>query len=229
MEENETPVALLRVEGLCVDLPGEDGAARRAVDGADVALEPGCVYDLVGRSGSGKSTLLRACARMVAVASGEVFLEGRSWRSFDAPSWRACVCLVPQKPVLVAGNVRDNLLLPWRLAVRRGAAAPSDDEMAEALAAADMADVGLDRDASRLSGGQSARVALVRCLLTRPRVLLMDEVDAALDERSSRAVSAMTASLAAEGACALRVRHRAPDGLARATFLMEEGRVVSHG
>lgn len=222
--EGAGPV-LLRATGLCVDLPGEKGP-RRAVDEATFELEAGAVYDLVGRSGSGKSTLIRACARMVGLSGGVLELEGRDACAVDPCTWRTAVCLVPQKPALVAGTVRDNLLLPWRFGVRKGLPVPDEGRMADLLADALLGDVGLDRDTDRLSGGQAARVALLRCLLCDLKVLLLDEVDAALDDESARAVGVLIARAAQRGAAVLRVRHRSADGLAQRTFEMDGGRMV---
>ena len=148
------------------------------------------MYDLVGPSGSGKSTLLRVCARTLARDGGELFLDGAPSSSFEPVQWRRRVCLVPQQPALVGGTVRDNLLLPWTLSVNAGSAPPADGDLERLLEAADLHDVELGRNAAQLSGGQAARVALLRAFATRPRVLLLDEVDAALDDESARAVAA---------------------------------------
>lgn len=217
---------LLRVQGVSVDLRRE-GELHRVVDAATFSFEAGEVVDLLGASGSGKSTLLRACARMVARAEGELFLCGRPASDFSPREWRAQVCLVPQKPALVPGSVRDNLLAPWALTVRKGVERPTDERMCELLAAAGLDDVSLARDVSQLSGGQAARVALARVFLARPRVMLMDEVDAALDAESSAAVSVLTQRFAHEGGACLRIRHREPDGLASFALSMVDGRLSS--
>lgn len=215
-------VALFECKNITVSLPRE-GSPVRIVGNASFALEAGQVYDLVGPSGSGKSTLLCACARMAKVDAGDLYLEGTPASGFSPAAWRAAVCLVPQKAVLVPGTVRDNLLLPWSLAVRKGALQPKDARLRECLDAANMADVELSRDASQLSGGQVARVALLRAFVTEPRVLLLDEVDAALDAETSAAVSALTRALVGPAMTCLRIRHRAPDGLAAATFELRGG------
>ena len=74
-----------------------------------------------------------------------------------------------------------------------------------------------------LSGGQAARVALLRAFATRPRVLLLDEVDAALDDESARAVGRLTKSLVDDRMACLRIRHRAADGVACGTFSLRDG------
>jgi len=107
----------------------------------------------------------------------------------------------------VAGTIRENLLLPWTFAVRRGESAPDDGAMSDGLARLGV-EAALDRSADRLSVGQIARVALLRTLLTSPRVLLLDEPDAALDDASAGAVAAMTVEFAQRDNAVVRVRHR---------------------
>ncbi len=187
-------------------------------------LHEGAIYDLVGPSGSGKSTLLRICALMMEKRGGELFLDGRESAAFAPTAWRRQVCLVPQTSALVPGSIRDNLMLPWKLKVHAGESRPTDDFLQGLLDDAELADVELDRDVSQLSGGQTARVALLRVFATRPRVLLLDEVDAALDDESAHAVGRLTDRLVDTGLTCLRIRHRAADGYAKGVFtLSKEG------
>lgn len=214
---------LFEVQGLTVAYEGADGAAARLAD-ISFCLEAGRIYDLTGPSGAGKSMLLRACARMMPIERGRLLLDGAESSGFTCQEWRRRVCLVPQRASLVPGTIRDNLLLPWTLKVNRDRPAPSDAELEELLAAAAL-DAGLDRDAAKLSGGQAARVALVRAFATRPAVLLLDEVDAALDDASAQAVGDLTASLADTRTTCLRIRHRPPDGRASTIYHLEAGRL----
>jgi putative ABC transport system ATP-binding protein len=213
--------SLLSASALVAVLPGDSGDVR-VLDGVSIALAPGEIIDIVGPSGSGKTTLLRALARLLPDATGALALDGISAETVSASKWRAAVALLPQKPAIVGGTVRDNLLLPWTLKVRRGVPQP-DTTALEAAVDSVRLDVALDRDASRLSVGQSARVALLRVLLTRPRVLLLDEPDAALDEASAAAVGELTVRFAAEGGGVVRVRHHVADGLATRRLHLEGG------
>lgn len=204
-------------------LPSEEGAgAAVLLRHVGFVLEAGLIYDLTGPSGAGKSMLLRACALMMERQAGELLLDGRPSGSFSPQQWRSRVALVPQRASLVPGTVGENLRLPWTLKVHAAEPAPSDADLSRLLERAAL-DVPLDRDAARLSGGQAARVALLRTFATRPAVLLLDEVDAALDDESARAVGALTAAMAAEGAACLRIRHRASDGFASGTFALSNG------
>lgn len=191
------------------------------------SLEGGRIYDLTGPSGSGKSTLLNACALMVPRTDGGMWLDGESFEGMKPNEWRRQVCLVPQSASLVPGSVRDNLLFPWTLKVNAGSPHPTDEELAELLKKAALDGVELDHSAAQLSGGQQARVALLRAFVTRPRVLLLDEVEAALDDESATAVSRLTRCMLAQDTACLRIRHRADDGYAHGTFTLADG-VISY-
>ena len=215
-------MSLFRAEHIALSYR-RGGEAVPLLRDASFSLEAGAICDLVGPSGAGKSTLLRACSLMLGRDSGELYLDGRPSSAFKPTEWRRQVCLVPQQASLVAGTVRDNLVLPWKLKVNAEMSSPSDDELACLLEAADLSEVGLARDVSRLSGGQAARVALLRAFATRPHVLLLDEVDAALDDDSALAVGRLTRSLVDERTACLRIRHRASDGFASGTFTLADG------
>ncbi len=134
-------------------------------------LEAGSISDLIGPSGNGKSMLFRALALMMERQGGTLLLEGRPDTSFSPCEWRRNVCLVPQQVALISGTVRDNLLLPWSFKVNAGRIPPNDAELNKILEVA-LLDFDLDHDAAKLSGGQAARIALIRSLITRPKVLL---------------------------------------------------------
>ena len=186
------------------------------------------MYNLTGPSGSGKSTLLNACALMLPRSGGTLALEGVPVDRFKPTEWRRRVCLVPQAASLVPGTVRDNLLFPWTLKVNAGSPKPDDDVLNEMLSLAMLDGVTLDHAAAQLSGGQLARVALLRAFATRPTVLLLDEVEAALDEESAVAVSRLTRAMLAAGAACLRIRHRAEDGYAYGVFTLADGKMTYH-
>jgi putative ABC transport system ATP-binding protein len=198
------------------------------LDSISLNLEAGTVTDVIGPSGSGKTTLLRALARLLPDASGALLLDGVSAETIPGPAWRTAVALLPQKPAIVEGCVRDNLLRPWMLKVRHGHTPPGEAAMRAALDSVAL-DVALDRDAARLSVGQQARVALVRTLLTQPRVLLLDEPDAALDEVSAAAVSVLTREFAENGGAVVRVRHHLSDDIAHRRLRLSGGALADTG
>lgn len=184
------------------------------LDAVSLTLAAGEIVDVRGPSGAGKTTLLRACARLLPHASGTLSLSGRLATEFSPVQWRRHVTLLPQVTSLLPGTVRDNLLIPWKLKVRAYDDMPSEHVLEGAMAEVGLAEVALDRDASQLSVGQAARLALLRVALTSPEVLLLDEPDANLDDDTTAQVTAIIERFASGGGAVLRVRHQRDDGSA---------------
>ena len=196
------------------------GGERTVFENLSFAVERGEIVDLVGPSGSGKSSLLTACARLNPHAHGTFALEGKGSGEFTPQQWRRDVAYLPQKPILTGKNVAEAIRLPWTLAIRgKGGKAEQllpDERIRTTLDAMGCEDIDLERAPHDLSGGQTARVALARTLLTDPKVLLADEVDAGLD----------MADAATRGMAIIRIRHRPPDGRATRTLTLDKGRLT---
>lgn len=215
--------SLLRAQDLGLTLEGDAGRPVRVLDAVELEIQAATFTDVVGPSGAGKTMLLRALARLLPAAEGTLTLEGRPATDFAPQEWRTLVALLPQTASMQPGTVRENLLLPWTLKIRHGVAPPDEAELRDALVRVGLGDVALDRDADRLSVGQAARIALLRVLLTRPRVLLLDEPDAALDEASTEQVANAVLAFVHDGGAAVRVRHRTSDGLASRRLRLHGG------
>lgn len=157
--------------------------------GVSLTVRAGEVVALTAPSGAGKSTLLRACVRLVALDGGSVTLDGVDVATLDPRVLRRRVGLVAQRPVMLPGRVADNLAY--------GLDAPAD--LDGALAAAGLSPDFADRDASRLSGGEQARVGIARALTRRPEVLLLDEPTAGLDAPLAESIGEHVRELAAAG------------------------------
>ncbi len=146
---------------------------------------------LVGRSGCGKSTILQLVMRFYEISGGSATLDEREFRDLNVNHLRRQVGYVGQLPTLFNGTVRQNILL--------GSPNPSsDDELVAACEAAhchkfimDLSD-GYDTDVgpggSLLSGGQKQRIAIARAIIRNPKILLLDEATAALDNESQKLV-----------------------------------------
>ena len=208
--------------------PADD--ERTVFENLSFAVERGEIVDLVGPSGSGKSSLLTACARLNPHAHGTFALEGKGSGEFTPQQWRRDVADLPQKPILTGKNVAEAIRLPWTLAIRgKGGKAEQllpDERIRTTLDAMGCEDIDLERAPHDLSGGQTARVALARTLLTDPKVLLADEVDAGLDDDNAAKVATIMADAATRGMAIIRIRHRPPDGRATRTLTLDKGRLT---
>lgn len=143
-----------------------------ALHGVDMTIRDGDFLSLLGPSGCGKSTALRLIAGLSTPTSGQIEWPGASSRSD--------IGFVFQEPTLMPwASVFDNVWLPLRLrGISRAQAQPSVMEMLERVHLAGFADA-VPRE---LSGGMKMRVSIARAMVTKPRLLLMDEPFAALDE-----------------------------------------------
>ncbi|MFY1676969.1 ATP-binding cassette domain-containing protein [Streptomyces sp. WMMC905] len=214
----------LRLSGVTFDYGGEP-----VLKGVDLTVSAGETLALVGVSGAGKSTCAHLMARFWDPSAGAVLLlpaEGDpvDVRDVDDAELRRAVALVGQEAPLFHGTLAENLRL---------GAPEADDELLAATARL----CGVDRVApmdapvgergATLSGGQRARVALARALAVRPRVLVLDESTAHLDNTSDAQVAA---ALRGEDRATVVIAHR-PATIRRAdrVAVLEAGRVVEQG
>lgn len=149
----------------------------------NINIEPGERVAIIGSIGSGKSTLLRVMGRIFQPHAGQISIDGVDATQVDPADWRAAVGYVGQDCRLFYGTLRYNVTI--------GSPSATTEEF---LRVARM--TGLDRIAAKhplgydmpvgemgngLSGGQKQLVALARCLLLRPKILLMDEPTSSMD------------------------------------------------
>jgi len=186
---------------------------------------------ILGRIGSGKSTLLRVMARLYQPVKGQISADGLDVNQIDPADWRKAVGFVGQDARLFYGTLRENVMI--------GRPDATANELLRVLNL-----TGLDQVAARhpsginltvgeagegLSGGQRQLVSLARTLLTRPKVLLMDEPTSAMDSMTENQFLAHLRR-ASEGHTLIVVTHR-PSILALVDriIVVEEGKVVADG
>jgi putative ABC transport system ATP-binding protein len=176
---------ILSIENLSKTHPGKGNDPLFSAVTAELE-EPGIIA-LLGASGQGKSTLLRILAMLDRQDEGEIRLHNKPVSEWKPQVWRTRVCYVAQQAVMLPGTVEDNLRTVSDL---HGSA--FDRPLAEQLMAqAGLAAIDWGKTASDLSGGEKQRVALVRSLLLRPDILLLDEITASLDMHSRQAIEGL--------------------------------------
>ena len=193
-----------------------------------LAVEQGDYVIVNGPSGSGKSSLLRLLNRLQDPSSGRLLVDGCTVVDRDVTSLRRRFGFVQQTPVMVSGNVRTNLLLPFSYGIAAGSPPPADELLRERMGAFLLA-IDLDDDAQPLSVGERQRLSLIRALLTNPQVMLCDEPTSALDPESRALVEARLADLCvSEGKTIVLVTHHDTEADAPTTrrLRLGEGRLL---
>jgi branched-chain amino acid transport system ATP-binding protein len=192
----------------------------------DLAVKPGTIAALLGPNGAGKTTLLRAATGILRTRQGTVRVAGADvTRAAPRDRLRAGLCLIPEgRGVFPNLTVRENLLLqrpPW-------AKEESIDRVLDTFPA--LRDR-LGQRAGRLSGGQQQMVALGRCLLASPSVVLLDEVSMGLAPRIIDEIFAALRTLAARGTTLLIVEQYVSRALelADSVHLLDRGRLTFSG
>ncbi|MFC4537025.1 ABC transporter ATP-binding protein [Sphaerisporangium dianthi] len=227
VEVIERPRGHLRFEGAGFGFPGGERPVLR-----DIWLEvqPGETVAIVGATGSGKTTLTALVPRLADVTAGRVTIDGRDIRELTLPALRSVVATAFEEPTLFSMSVRENLTL--------GRGEASEEELREALGIAQAGfaydlpwglDTRIGEQGMSLSGGQRQRLALARAVLSRPRILVLDDTLSALDTETEALVERALRGVLAD-ATGLVVAHRASTVLlADKVALLRDGTITHVG
>jgi branched-chain amino acid transport system ATP-binding protein len=198
----------------------------RAVRGVDLDVAAGEIVALIGANGAGKTTIVRAIAGLLPF-KGEISFDGRRLKPDAAEhNVRAGIALVPEgRGILGRMTVQDNLLMGLHARRDRSAAAADLERMLERFPILRERAGGL---AGLLSGGEQQMLAIARALLSRPRLLLLDEPSLGLAPKMIQSVFALITALRQEGVTILLVEQKARQTLkvADRAYLLETGRVA---
>ncbi len=224
---NTTP--LVQMDNVCKSF-----GTIEVLKGASLSVDEGQVVCIIGPSGSGKSTLLRCMNALVPINSGSIrvgdFQVDKLSRERDLIALRQQVSMVFQQYNLFPHkNVLDNVAMAPIKVLRQN----RDEVRERARNILEQVQLAHKADAfpGQLSGGQQQRVAIARALAMQPRVILFDEVTAALDPEMVSEVLAVIKQLAQDGMTCILVTHemRFAEEVADHVFFTDKGVIVESG
>ena len=201
-----------------------------ALGGVSLEVAAGEVVAVVGANGAGKTTLVNAVARVLNVASGAIRLDGADMtRRGPQEMCEAGVALIPEgRRLFTSMTVQENLEIGAYRPAARGSMAAGLDEIYGMFPV-----LGQRRRqvAGTLSGGQQQMVAIGRALMSRPRLLLVDEPSLGLSPKIVDEVFGTIAAIHARGLAILLIEQSVSRALsvAQRAYVMELGRIVLTG
>ncbi|WP_209686452.1 ABC transporter ATP-binding protein [Lactobacillus colini] len=169
----------------------------------NLKINQGDWITLIGPSGSGKSTILKLIANLISPSRGTIFYQDKDISSIAPAVYRRQVSYCFQQPTLFGKTVEDNLTFPFELRKQE----VDSQKIRQMLSLVDLDASYLTKKKSELSGGEKQRVALIRNLLFKPKILLLDEVTAGLDEDSKHIVNKLISSYFKRNVTILEVTH----------------------
>ena len=180
IEEKRTPANAVDFNHVSLTY---SGAGAPSLTDIDLHVKTGQTIGIIGGTGSGKTSVVNLIPRFYDATQGNVLVFGKPVKEQDMESLRSQIAVVPQKAVLFAGTIRENM--KW------GKEDATDEEIMEALTIAQAAEVvqkkegGLyafvEQCGKNLSGGQRQRLTIARALVRKPRILILDDSASALD------------------------------------------------
>jgi len=217
--------ALLSVDGL-----GVRYGAVAAVRGVDLEVRQGEVVAIVGPNGAGKTSLLAAIAGIVKPVSGAITFAGESLAHVPLEDVvRRGIALVPEgRHIFATLTVQENLLLG---ATVRDDAGEVRSEMARLFEQFPILEARSGQPAGQLSGGEQQQLAIARALLSRPRLLMLDEPSLGLAPAIIDQVYGLLRSIHADGVTILLVEQNAERSfsIADRAYVMNGGGVTLQG
>ena len=198
-------MALLEVEHITVRFGG-----RTAVDDVSISVDPACITGLIGPNGAGKTTLFNVITGLQRPGRGRVVLDGRDVTR-RPPHRRAQAGLArtfQRLELFTSLSVRDNIRVAGDIRNAAGIGGRTD-AAAEAERVIQLTGLGdvADREVSELPTGRARVVEVARALLTRPKVLLLDEPASGQTEHETEAFGHLLRRLAADGLAVCLVEH----------------------
>jgi ATP-binding cassette subfamily B protein len=207
------------------------GTRELVLKNINMEVNSGEKIALVGESGSGKTTLVKLLLKLYTSDKGEILIDDNNIKDINLETLRDKIAYVPQETFLFSGTIRENLEL--------GAKNVSFEDMIEASKFAKAHDfinklplryeTRLEENGTNLSGGQRQRLSIVRAILKKPDILILDEATSNLDSITEKAIEE-TLEKTTENIITFIIAHRLSTIMrCDRIFVMEEGEIIESG
>mgnify|MGYP002741017199 FL=1 len=159
------------------------GGGEESLTDIDFTVKKGQTIGIIGGTGSGKTSVVNLIPRLYDATRGTVYVDGQDVKTYDPKQLRSKVGIVPQKAVLFAGTIRENLL--WGNENATEEQLERALEISQAKEFVDTKEGRLDfkiaQGGKNLSGGQRQRMTIARAVVRDPEILILDDSASALD------------------------------------------------
>ncbi len=173
------------------------------IKGINLTVEKGDCISIVGQSGSGKSTFLKMLSDLISPTGGAIYYNGKDYKEINPIELRRKISYCIQIPYLFGESVYENLVFPFEI---RNTSV-DEDEILKLLELLKLDKSYLNKKVDALSGGEKQRIALIRNLLSKPDILLLDEVTSGLDKENTKIVQSLIKKINEEGMTILWITH----------------------
>jgi len=230
--DRQSPPPRIVFEHVSFGYGTEDGKDRALVlDDICLVVEPGMTLAILGATGSGKSSLIQLVPRFYDAVCGHILFDDHDIRDLRQDSLRSIIGVVPQDTILFSGTVMDN--------IRYGVPEATEAEVVSAAVTAQAHEFILklpsgyqtrvEERGVNLSGGQKQRIAIARAILTRPKILILDDSTSAVDVETETRIQLAMAELPFPHT-RLIVAQRVSTVLnADCIVILDKGRIVDQG
>lgn len=199
--------------------------------GFDLTIAPGENIAIVGHTGAGKSTITKLITRFYEFQGGDLRIDDRDIRSFELASYRRQLGVVSQSPFLFSGTVRDNIRY-----ARPEATDEEIQDVANSIGNGDWLETlpdGLDSDVgergSRLSMGQRQLVSLMRVLVQKPAIFILDEATASIDPFTETQIKEALDLILANSTSILIAHRLSTVRSADRIIVLDHGQIIEEG
>ncbi|MFZ6019099.1 MAG: ABC transporter ATP-binding protein, partial [Chloroflexota bacterium] len=205
--------------------------ASPVLEDFNLHISPGESVALVGHTGAGKSSVVKLIARFYEFQGGEILIDGMDIRSFDLGSYRCQLGIVSQVPFLFSGTLLENIQYSCKGAseeeIERLAYQIGNGEWLEALPDGLMTQVG--ERGGRLSMGQRQLVSLMRVLVQKPAIFVLDEATASIDPFTERQIQQALEMVLSQSTSILIAHRLSTVKAADRIIVLDHGKIIEEG